>query len=154
ATFTPTGDAKEFMQMAAAPLSVNLEEAGLALQDPNRLSEWLEKQAGKGLYTLVRVENVEGADNHPPTSYRLLLSVKFPGPSHNRQEAFRRVDEVTRRVNEDFGNLLGSRVVTVRKLQYNYHSERDTMEVEVTTAPSRLTKRLWKHNFSILFGLV
>ena len=46
-TFTPAGDAKEFMAGAAAPLSVNLEEAGLELQSPARMLAWMLNQASK-----------------------------------------------------------------------------------------------------------
>ena len=50
------GDAKEFMEMAAAPVSANLEEAGLELQSPARMLEWMLNQASKGRYEVVRAE--------------------------------------------------------------------------------------------------
>src|SRR6266508_3443640 len=72
-TFTPAGDAKEFMEIAAAPLSANPEEAGLELQNPNRMFAWLLSRFAKGGYAVVRVEAVQGAEDHPDSHYRVLL---------------------------------------------------------------------------------
>jgi len=145
-TFTPAGDARQFMEMAAAPLSVNLEEAGLALQDPNQLGEWLWKQGKHGRYELLRVDPAEGAANHPDSHYRVLLRGTFPGDPPTGEQ-------VLSRVRERFGNLLGSRIVEVTQARIQSRSpSRNTVEVELTTAPSRLTRRLWTYDFSLLFG--
>ena len=150
-TFTPAGDAKEFMEMAAAPLSVNVEEAGLQLQEPDRMLAWLLHQASKGRYEVVHAEAVQGAQDHPASHYRVLLRWRQGFVGRGKINP----DRELQRVREGFGDLLGSRIVAVTDARLvSPTSTGSPPDIELTTAPSRLTKRLWKHNFSILFGLV
>jgi ABC-type transport system involved in multi-copper enzyme maturation permease subunit len=150
-TFTPAGEAKEFMEMAAGPLNVNLDEAGLTLQDPNRLAEWLVSRLGKGGYTVVRVEAVDGADNHPDSRYRVVLRGVFILGDGRALD----LEEQLQQVREGFGRLFGSHLVEVTEARVlSRKAGGSQVDFELTTAPSRLTKRLWKHKFSLLFGLV
>lgn len=150
-TFTPAGDAKEFMGMAAAPLSVNAEEAGLELQDPGRAFDWLLSQAGKGSYEVVHAEAIQGPEDHPESHYRVLLRWRAGLLDRGKVDPGKELQ----RVREGFGNLLGSRTVAVTDARLvSRNAVGSQPDIELTTAPSRLTKRLWKHNFSILFGLV
>jgi ABC-type transport system involved in multi-copper enzyme maturation permease subunit len=153
-TFKPVGEAKPFMDMASVPLNVDLSEKELAFQDPSRLLAQVMRQAGKGLFHVTAVEAIDGADDSPDSRYRVRVRGVFPSAAAAgkvRSEP----GETADRLREQFGNLLGSRVVRVADVRLAPAGRAgNEVDFELTTEPSAATRRLWPHDVSLLFGLL
>jgi ABC-type transport system involved in multi-copper enzyme maturation permease subunit len=154
-TFRPAEPPKAFMEKAIWLANMRAEEGALAFRDPGQILGHLLNPAGKGPFTLESVKVVEGPADSPGSRYSVIVRGQFPTAA-SANKVRQQPDDTLSRLRDRFGNLLGVRMVEVLDARLVQDAGRGgrAVDFELTTGPSRATRRLWKSNVSLLFGLV